>query len=125
MYCPGCFNDTLKLLSSGVVKITFNGKSKSTSQFFYDLKNEKPGQIQRKLKTALDDYFSWYATLQNQDPIKQIRLFSSDFQCQNKCKIGASTQVSVVDLVISKKAVLEALKEAAEKHGIKLDSRFY
>ncbi len=45
MYCPVCFNDTLKIASSGVVKLSFNSKAKSTSQFFYNLAQDKDEDI--------------------------------------------------------------------------------
>lgn len=121
MYCPKCFNDTLKLASSGVVKITFNGKSKSTSQFFYDLKSETQEEIDKKLAAAAEEYFSWYATFQNRDPVKEVKLGSSDFLCQNRCSLGGSVQLSVADLVIPKKTIVKILQESAQKHGIQLD----
>ena len=49
-FCPVCFNDTLKIASSGVVKLTFNGKAKATSQFFYNLTSET---TEEKLKKAI------------------------------------------------------------------------
>ena len=60
MYCPKCFNDTLKVASSGVVKLTFNGKAKATSQFYYNLAQDKKEEILKKLEDVIVDYFSYY-----------------------------------------------------------------
>lgn len=121
MYCPKCLNDTLKLASSGVVKITFNGKAKSTSQFFYDLKREPSKDIYKKFMNVVDDYFSWYATLNNKDPIVDVKMFASDFRCENRCPIGAGVQLSVVNLVIPKEIILDTLQMHADKYEIQLN----
>lgn len=120
MYCPKCFNDTLKLSSSGVVKLTFDGKAKTTSQFFYDLKKETVEETLKKLEAAVDEYFSWYSTFQNQDPVRQVSLRTSDFICQNRCSLGGQIQLSVVDLVVPKRQLVEILQTTADKRGIRL-----
>ncbi|MEX0798140.1 MAG: hypothetical protein WD025_01770 [Bacteriovoracaceae bacterium] len=120
MYCPVCFNDTLKLASSGVVKMTFNGKAKATSQFFYDLKNETSAQTYKKFRLVVEDYFSWYARFQNKDPIKDVQMLTSDFICLNKCKLGGSVQLTVLNLVIPKDIVIDTLEMYAEKYEIPL-----
>ena len=115
MYCPVCFNDTLKIASSGVVKLTFNGKSKSTSQFFYDLKSDREADLQEKLEKVIADYFAYYSNFQNQDTIDTIEATSIDFVCSNGCVIGVNNRLNVVGLVITK----EMIKVAAEKVGAK------
>ena len=95
MYCPICFNDTLKIASSGVVKMTFNGKAKSTSQFFYDLKHDQEKDVLLKLDKVIADYFIYYSSFQNQDPIETVEATSIDFKCLNKCVL-----VSVSDLYV-------------------------
>ena len=72
MYCPICFNDTLKIASSGVVKMTFNGKAKSTSQFFYDLKHDQDHEIQEKLDKVVADYFAYYSNFPDGRLLHQI-----------------------------------------------------
>ena len=121
MYCPKCFNDTLKLSSSGVAKLLFNGKSKSTSQFYFDLKGEPYEESLKKFSKKVDEYFTWYKTLNNVDPISNFKLMSGDFLCSNRCAIGGSVQLSVLDLVIMKKDVLRILKEKSSEHGVQLD----
>lgn len=120
MYCPVCFNDTLKIASSGVVKVTFNGKAKSTSQFYYNMKQEKPTEIYKKFRDVVSEYFSWYATFQNKDIIKEITLTSSDFICSTGCKLNISHRLNVIDLVIPKDIFVEIMESEAQRHEIPL-----
>tara|TARA_B100001971_G_C18260240_1_gene586087 strand:- start:911 stop:1288 length:378 start_codon:yes stop_codon:yes gene_type:complete len=124
MYCPGCFNDTLKLTSSGVVKMTFNGKAKATSQFFYNLSKESAEEIYEKMYTVVEDYFSWYSDFQNKDDIKSIALTSSDFKCSNGCSLGHNFSNSVLNLVVTKDEVIKAAKELGQKYQINLGPAF-
>lgn len=121
MYCPKCFNDTLKLSSSGVAKLLFNGKSKSTSQFYFDLKKESYEESLKKFAAKVDEYFIWYKSLNNVDPISNFKLMSGDFLCSNRCSIGGAVQLSVIDLVIQKKDALRILREKSSEHGVQLD----
>ena len=100
--------------------MTFDGKAKTTSQFFYDLKKETVEETLKKLEAAVDEYFSWYSTFQNQDPVRQVSLRTSDFICQNRCSLGGQIQLSVVDLVVPKRQLVEILQTTADKRGIRL-----
>tara|TARA_Y100000385_G_C13078110_1_gene632456 strand:- start:1582 stop:1959 length:378 start_codon:yes stop_codon:yes gene_type:complete len=120
MYCPVCFNDTLKIASSGVVKVTFNGKAKSTSQFLYNMKTEKPLDIFKKYRGVVADYFSWYATFQNKDMVKEVELTSSDFVCSTGCKLNINHRLSIIDLVIPKEMFKEITESEAQRYEIPL-----
>ena len=61
--------------------MTFNGKAKSTSQFFYDLNSDRESDICEKLEKVIVDYFSYYSTFQNKSPVQHIEAFSIDFKC--------------------------------------------
>ncbi len=118
MYCPVCLNDTLKIASSGVVKLTFNGKAKATSQFIYNLKEDKPHQTLKRFRDVVNDYFSWYATFQNIDTIKQFTATSHDFRCSNGCGININHRISIINLVITKEDALEILEQESERFEI-------
>jgi len=120
MYCPVCLNDTLKIASSGVVKMTFNGKAKATSQFFYNLKTDKPHETLKKFRDVVHEYFSWYSTFQNIDTIKKFNATSHDFKCSNGCGINISHRMNILNLVISKEDALEILEQEAERFDIPL-----
>ncbi len=45
---------------------------------------------------------------------------SGDFLCSNRCPIGGSVQLSVIDLVIMKKDALRILKEKSSAQGVPL-----
>lgn len=120
MYCPICFNDTLKIASSGVVKMTFNGKSKSTSQFFFNLKEDSEQKTSEKLQATIEDYFEYYSDFQNKEPIKYVEAYSLDFKCTNKCIMNTTNKLSVVNLVFHTKTLSMALEEAAKKFDIEI-----
>lgn len=121
MYCPVCFNDTLKLASSGVAKLIFNGKSKATSQFFYNLTQDKPEEINDKLKNVIKDYFIYYSGFQNKDPIRKVEVFSIDFKCKNGCIINVNHRVNVIGLLFEKEDLEKILKEMASKYQIPME----
>lgn len=120
MYCPVCFNDTLKIASSGVVKMTFDGKSKSTSQFFFNLKEDSEEKTSEKLQKTIEDYFEYYSNFQNKVPIKEVDAFSIDFKCSNKCPMNMKNKLSVVNLVFHSQTLAMCLEAAAEKYQIEL-----
>ncbi len=121
MYCPVCFNDTLKIASSGVVKFAFNGKAKSTSQFYYNLSQDKDQDILDKIDGVIKDYFVYYSGFQNKDPIQQVDAFSIDFKCKKGCVISVNNKVNVVGLLFSKSELETSLVKMGQKYQIPLD----
>jgi hypothetical protein len=124
MYCPICFNDTLKVASSGVVKVTFDGKAKSTSQFLYNLKQDKPQELLNKIRFVISEYFEWYATFQNKDPIKKVEMTSCDFQCSTGCKLTISHRLNIIDLIVSKEDIFDMLSSEGIRFDIPLKLKF-
>lgn len=118
MYCPVCFNSTLSPASNGVIRLTFNGKSKNTSQFFYNVHQQRPDEIYNKLRLVVEEYFKWYAEFQNKDTIKNVQLTSSDFVCKNGCKLNNTHKINVVGSLLLPELIVEILNEAGKKFGI-------
>jgi hypothetical protein len=123
MYCPVCFNDTLKIASSGVVKLSFNSKAKATSQFYYNLAQDKNEDIIEKLYAVIKDYFVYYSGFQNKDPIEFVDAYSIDFKCSNKCVIDINHKVNVVGLLFSQNEFKENLQKLAIKYDIPIDPK--
>ena len=121
MYCPSCLNDTLKIASSGVVKLTFDGKSKSTSLFYYNLKEETQVSLNKKLREKVAEYFQYYSNFQNKTQIKEAFIFSSDFKCANGCSISLQQKFNVINLVIKAEDYFDILEEEADKYEIDID----
>jgi hypothetical protein len=65
MYCPVCFQNTMKIRSNGVIKLAFNGKSRNTSLFTYNLQKETTEQLEAKLREKIVDFFSFYSEFAN------------------------------------------------------------
>jgi hypothetical protein len=123
MYCPVCFQNTMKIRSSGVVKLSFNGKSRNTSLFTYNLQKETQEQLDAKLREKIVDFFSFYSEFNNKTPIKNFEAYSADFICTNSCKLDLmNTKVSVVGNIYSVQKVKQMLQEEGKKFGIEIES---
>ncbi len=116
MYCPVCFQNTLKLRSTGVVKLVINQKLKSTSLFTFNLLKEKSSDLDHKCRERIIDFLEWYLTFKNRDPIKSYELYSSDVQCQNGCKLDLSqVKISVVGVLYSPQQIRQWIMEECQK----------
>lgn len=125
MYCPVCFQNTMKIRSNGVVKLAFNGKSRSTSLFTYNLQKETQEQLLEKLREKVVDFFSFYSEFQNKTPIKSFECYSADFLCTSGCKIDVmNTKVSVVNLIFKPAEVSHILEDEAKKFGLDIQIKF-
>jgi hypothetical protein len=125
MYCPVCFQNTLKIRSSGVIKLSFNGKSRNTSLFTYNLQKESQDQLEAKLKEKIVDFFSFYSEFANRTPIKTFEAYSGDFVCMNNCKIDMiKTKVSVIGIIYPVATVKQFLKEEGTKWAIEIDVNY-
>ncbi|MES2527442.1 MAG: hypothetical protein V4598_10155 [Bdellovibrionota bacterium] len=125
MYCPVCFQNTLKIRSSGVVKLAFNGKSRNNSLYTYNLQKETHEQLLAKLREKIVDWMSFYSEFTNKTPIKTFECYSGDFVCTNNCKIDMlNTKVSVVNLIYSAQEVKSMLKDEGQKFGVEIEVVF-
>ncbi len=125
MYCPVCFQNTLKIRSNGVVKLAFNGKSRNNSLYTYNLQKETHEQLLAKLREKIVDWMSFYSEFSNKSPIKTFEAYSGDFVCTNNCKIDMlNTKVSVVNLIYTAQEVKTLLKEEGQKYGIEIEVVF-
>jgi hypothetical protein len=121
MYCPVCFQNTLKLRSNGVVKLSFNGKSRNTSLFTYNLTKDSGADLALKLREKITEFMVWYNEFKNKPPVKTVEVFSSDCQCSNNCKIDlVNTRVSVIGVMYSFKEIQFIMQEEGAKHGIEV-----
>lgn len=125
MYCPVCFQDTMKIRSTGVVKLAFNGKARNTSLFTYNLQKESHEQLVLKLREKVVDFFSFYAEFVNKTPIKTFEAYCSDFQCSNGCKIDlVNTKVSVIGVLYPIAEVKKILQDESKKFNIEVQVNF-
>ena len=125
MYCPVCFQNTMKIRSAGVVKLAFNGKSRNNSLFTYNLQKETHEQLVEKLREKIVDFFSFYSEFNNKTPIKTFEAYSADFICTNSCKIDVMhTKVSVVGIVYPTVEVKKMLQDEGKKFGLEVEVVF-
>lgn len=125
MYCPVCFQDTLKVKSNGVIKLAFNGKSRNNSLYTYNIQKETNEQLMAKLREKIVDFFSFYSEFNNKLPIKTFEAYSSDFLCTNSCKMDMlNTKLSVVGVIYKVSEVKAVLNEEGQKFGITIEVGF-
>jgi hypothetical protein len=112
----------MKIRSSGVVRLKFNGKSISTSLFTYDLQKDTQEQLLEKLRDKINDFFVFYSKLKNQSPIKHFEAISGDFSCRNGCNLNVmTTKVSVIRVLYTVEEIQAMLSEEAAKFGVDLE----
>lgn len=115
----------MKIRSNGVIKLAFNGKSRNTSLYTYNLQKETQEQLLAKLREKVVDFFSFYSEFNNKTPIKNFEAYSADFMCTNSCKLDMmSTKVSVVGVVYPSQVVKAMLQEEGKKFGIEVEVNF-
>lgn len=115
----------MKIRSNGVIKLSFNSKSRNTSLYTYNLQKETHEQLLVKLREKIVDFFSFYSEFNNKTPIKTFEAYSSDFMCTNNCKIDMlHTKVSVVNVIYSPGEVKKMLQEEGKKFGIEIEVNF-
>jgi len=112
----------MKIKPNGVVKLAFNGKSKTSSLFTYNLQKETQEQLIAKLREKVVDFFAFYSNFANKTPLKTFEAFSADFSCTNNCKIDMiNTKVSVVGVIYTVIEVRNLLVEEGKRHGIEVE----
>jgi superoxide dismutase len=115
----------MKIRSSGVIKLSFNGKSRNTSLFTYNLQKETQEQLDAKLREKIVDFFGFYSEFNNKSTIKTFEAYSADFICTNNCKIDLlNTKVSVLGVIYSIPSVRKMLEEEGKKFGIEVNIQF-
>jgi hypothetical protein len=125
MYCPVCFQNTMKIKSNGVVKLAFNGKSKNSSLYTYNLQKETQEQLLAKLREKVVDFFSFYSEFNNKSPIKTFEAYSADFICTNSCKMDMiNNKISIVGVLYTVGEVKSLLQEEGKKFGIEIEVTF-
>ena len=118
MYCPICFNQSLSLKSSGKGILALNGKQSNFGVFLFNTQKESAEQIQVVLKTKMDEFLQWYSSFENISPISTFEVYSSDFCCDNNCKLETDTNFSLIGPLISEGRFHMILQELTKKYKI-------
>jgi hypothetical protein len=121
MYCPICFNDTLGLKKSGVVHLIINGKQMDAGRFLFNLEQERPDIILKDFGSKIEDFFKWYSSFQNQLPITEVFISSSDYCCHKGCKIPMSNKFSIVDTLLTREDINVVLDRMAQKYELTIE----
>lgn len=115
----------MKIRSTGVIKLSFNGKSRNTSLYTYNLQKETQEQLDAKLREKIADFFIFYSEFNNKTPIKYFEAYSADFLCTNSCKLDMMrTKLSILGIIYQPAVVKSMLQEEGEKFGILIEVPF-
>lgn len=114
----------MKIRSNGVIKLAFNGKSRSTSLFTYNLQKETQEQLLEKLREKIVDFLSFYSEFNNKVPIKNFEAYSADFICSSGCKVDMNSKFSVIGLVYTISEIKSVLTDEGKKFGIEIQVSF-
>jgi len=119
LYCPVCFEETLFLKPRGVIVTVINGKQMDTGRFLFNELKDSPNERLRELERKIEEFFKWYSTFQNKEPISSFGLYSPDFLCKNACKIPINTRISIIGIVFLPEDVQEIIERLAGQYGLK------
>lgn len=98
-----------------------NGKQRDAGRFLFNHDSSHDDEMLDDFTKKLDDFFEWYSSFQNREPIKSVQLCSSDWICSNDCKFLVTNKFSVIDILISFKSMKNLLVECGTKYGIEID----
>jgi hypothetical protein len=119
-YCPKCFNATVKMNEKGVVQVIINGLKMDRGQFLFNKAKETPQEIETRAIQKLEEFFKWYSTFDNRDPIKVIQMLSSDYSCESHCKLPMNTFFPIVGDLLSEEKLIEVLNRLGEKFNMEI-----
>lgn len=120
MYCPVCFNDTLKLKSSGVIQLIINGKQMDAGRFLYST-GEQRSEMVNQARRKIEDFFKWYSNFKNQEPIQKVQMLCGDITCDSGCRIPLGIKVSVVGILFTTEEVRQTLDQMAKKYNMVIE----
>ena len=118
-YCPKCFSDNLFITTSSVIHIIINGMQMDSGRILYN-PNKENQNFKEELINKIKNFFNWYQSLQNKTPIRSIKIFSSDYKCGNQCSLR-STNISVINDLISSKELMSVINAIKKDYNITLD----
>ena len=118
-YCPKCFSDKLLISTSSVIHVLINGMQMDSGRILYN-PNKKNETFKEELITKIKDFCNWYQSLQNKTPIRNIKIFSSDYRCGNKCVLRG-TKISIINDLISSRELMSIINTIVKSYDVTLD----
>ena len=118
-YCPKCFSDRLSITTSSVIHVLINGMQMDSGRILYS-PNKENETFKEELIDKIKDFCNWYQSLQNKTPIRNIKIFSSDYKCSNKCVLR-STKISIINDLVSSKDLMSIINAIVEDYDVTLD----
>lgn len=124
MYCPTCLNNTLKVQSKGVIKLEINKKHRDANVLLYNLSGDGQEQLRKDMIKKINEFIAWYSNFNHKDPIKQIHLYSNNFECSRGCAIDINSKMTIVDVLVAKSEVKKMIIDLCNKYNLMMDPEF-
>jgi hypothetical protein len=87
-------------------------------RFLYNLKDQSQDELIQELSQKIEEFFKWYNNFKNKQDIELIELSTTDVYCENKCSLGLTHRISVIDILISTKLLAELLEDIGKKYNM-------
>ncbi|MDC1174589.1 hypothetical protein OAT67_04320 [Bacteriovoracaceae bacterium] len=121
MHCPTCFNNSLHFDEKGVIEIIINKKQMDAGRIIYNLDPREKEKMFVEFKRKVEEFFKWYSTFQNKEPLCQVELVTASVKCDSGCKIPPNLKSSVIDSIISSSLVREEFEVLAKKYHLEIE----
>lgn len=118
-YCPSCFSNTKQMKISGIVHVVINDMQMDAGRILFNLKQDREVAL-KDLEGKIEEFFCWYSSFQNKQPIKKIKLYSNDFECLNGCNIGIKN-FSIVDVLFTSNQIFRLLEKVSLKNPLRIE----
>ena len=125
MFCPLCLNYSLHLATRGVATMIVNEKTISNGSFFFNVNHKHHEKsITENVAEKCELFFKLYSGFNNKEIIRTINLFSSDLICQALCELEGSARISVIDILIPRKQLIDIAYREGKKYDMEFDLIF-
>jgi hypothetical protein len=118
--CPVCFENSLVLNNNGVIQVFVNDRSMNNNRVLFRLPKDNSKVLIKNIMPKIEDYYKWYGTFTNKEPIKKIDLVTTDYTCSNKCRIPGAHLVDIKGSLIDARMFKLTLMELTKKYGFNL-----
>ena len=105
----------------GTINIVINNKQRDTGRFLFNSDKESKEEMRQKLLKKCEEFFEWYSTFQNQDPISRLNITSSDFKCSSGCKAMPNFSLSAIGILFPEKDVQKIFQKLADKYLLQIE----
>lgn len=107
--------------SKGVIFFMVNGKIKDTNKFLFNLEKQSEEELWDAFEDTFDSFIKWYSTFKNREDLHKFSIYTNNYRCENACVFRADLKFSVLDILFSRKKLLEVINRICQDYGVACD----